>query len=480
VLYPLEDKYIDEADKQRLMQMPEIDREKILGERMEEHQRILDKRNLDQMLKDQAKGGDSESVSKAAKRQHAVKGASKEKSRTLDELRAKRKAKHEKKQRSPRRERSSSPMDMETDTDEEDGQISKYEEEEEKDRKRFEKSEQEDEPITLDDLNKCRLTRTLLAKYCFAPWFEDYVKGAWVRYLIGYENGQSIYRICEITNLGATLIPPYKVDDKTVNQTMELKHGKSIKPFSMDKVSNAEFNQKEFERVQKVWQSEQVKLPSKRSLDKKHQELEKFVNQPLTEPVVAKMLARKSEIEALAGKPTVQSATLERSRLNQARTLALRRLDQAEVEMIDKQLAELPALPMAREEVTSDMLAKVNERNRKANLEAVRMSEIQEVERKRRDRKLQAAARASGASTPVDPSARLKTVPKMFNSISRPGTPKSNGGTPLLAPEKTGIAARSVSPLLPSALSARVAPPDKSKTFETSIIDAIEVDLGDF
>jgi RNA polymerase-associated protein RTF1 len=50
------------------MQLPEIEREKILGERMEEHQRILDKRNLNQMLKDQAQGGDSESVSKAAKR----------------------------------------------------------------------------------------------------------------------------------------------------------------------------------------------------------------------------------------------------------------------------------------------------------------------------------------------------------------------------------------------------------------------------
>jgi RNA polymerase-associated protein RTF1 len=50
------------------MQLPEIERENILGERMEEHQRIVDKRNLDQMLKDQTKGGDSESVSKAAKR----------------------------------------------------------------------------------------------------------------------------------------------------------------------------------------------------------------------------------------------------------------------------------------------------------------------------------------------------------------------------------------------------------------------------
>jgi RNA polymerase-associated protein RTF1 len=448
---------------------------------MEEHQRIVDKRNLDQMLKDQTKGGDSESVSQAAKRQHSVRGATKEKFRKLDELKARRKAKDEKKRskNSPRRDRSSSPMDMETDSeDEEDGQISKYDEEQEKDRKRYGKPEPDDEPVALEDLNKCRLTRTLLAKHCMAPWFEDYVKGAWVRYLIGQENGQPVYRVCEIMNLGVDLVKPYKIDDKIVNQTIELRHGESVRSFLMDKVSNSEFHLKEFERVQKVWQAEGVKLPSKRSLEKKHQELSKLSTQPMTESDVTAMLARKSELQT--GKPTGQSATMERSRLNQARTLALRRQDFKEVGAIDQQLSELPAATGTREEEISDMLAKVNERNRKANLDAVRKSEIQEAERKRRDRKLQAAARASGTSTPVDPSARLRTVPKLFNSISRPGTPKSNGGTPLLQPERAGAAARSVSPLPSSALSGRLGSPGKSQTFEASIIDAIEVDLGDF
>src|ERR1700729_1826211 len=69
-------------------------------------------------------------------------------------------------------------MDMETDSeDEEDGQISKYDEEQEKGRKRYGTPEPDEEPVALEDLNKCRLTRTLLAKHCMAPWFEDYVKG---------------------------------------------------------------------------------------------------------------------------------------------------------------------------------------------------------------------------------------------------------------------------------------------------------------
>lgn len=49
------------------MQMPEIDRENAIAQRLEEMQALQDKRNLDQMLR--AQRGESESVSKAAKRE---------------------------------------------------------------------------------------------------------------------------------------------------------------------------------------------------------------------------------------------------------------------------------------------------------------------------------------------------------------------------------------------------------------------------
>ena len=49
--------------------MPEIEREEVLAQRLEEMQRIQDKRNLIQLLKAQ-KSGDGDTVSKAAKRAH--------------------------------------------------------------------------------------------------------------------------------------------------------------------------------------------------------------------------------------------------------------------------------------------------------------------------------------------------------------------------------------------------------------------------
>ncbi len=135
------------------------------------------------------------------------------------------------------------------------------------------------------------------------------------------------------------------------------------------------------------------------------------------------MLARKNQFQS--HKQTNTSLTMEKSRLNQARTLALRRNDLTELAEVDKQLAVLNADLAERnrdkdENRKDDVLTKVNERNRKANMEAVRNAELREAERKRRERKLLAAG-GSGTATPTmgsnfDPSARLRTIPKVFNN----------------------------------------------------------------
>lgn len=87
--YPLDGKYKDEYDRQqlvfelsslhptanrvslvnRLLQMPEVEREEILSQRLEEKQQLLDKRLLSQMVQQQRGGGADESVAKAAKRE---------------------------------------------------------------------------------------------------------------------------------------------------------------------------------------------------------------------------------------------------------------------------------------------------------------------------------------------------------------------------------------------------------------------------
>lgn len=124
------------------------------------------------------------------------------------------------------------------------------------------------------------------------------------------------------------------------------------------------------------------------------------------------MLIRKNQ---LMGNKNAGLSTLERSSLNQKRTLAFRRHDFAEVAEIDAKLAEDAAntseQPARKHDTHADMLTKVNERNRKANLEAVRKAELMESERKRRERRL---GQSGGTPAPIDPSARLKVAPRTF------------------------------------------------------------------
>ncbi|CAL1710020.1 unnamed protein product [Somion occarium] len=482
--YPLEGKYTDEADRERLLGLSEIEREDILAQRQEEMQRIKMRSQLDQMVKDQNGRKDDNNISKTAKRQHTQRGATKEKTRKLDELKAKRKAKDERKRTdSPKRDRSSSPMDMETSEEEdEDGQVSKLEEEEERLNKIYGKdSPAEEEPIAIEDLEKVRISRDHLAKYCLSPWFEDYVKGAWVRYLIGMDEAQQpIYRACEVVNLGANLVKPYKINDRTINQVLELKHGAAIKTWAMDKVSNSPFTSREFDRLVRVFDSEKIKLPSKRQIEKKAEQIHKFATQPMTESDINAMLARKHQLQA--SKLTGTALTMERSRLSQARTLALRRHDQEEVQQIDAKLVELSeqqadSKPSRKqEESVEDILAKVNERNRRANAEAIRKAELRETERKRRERKLALANGSATPTTPNDPSGRLKSTSKFLSS--RPGTPG------IATPGPTDIA-RSVSPLPAAATTISTTTPSKpssglKSSFEASVLESVDIDLGDF
>jgi RNA polymerase-associated protein RTF1 len=214
------------------------------------------------------------------------------------------------------------------------------------------------------------------------------------------------------------------------------------------------------------------------------------------------MLRRKSELQGDSGKPQAANrATLERARLTQARTLAVRRNDREEVAKLDADLADLAVeSPPEPTEDASALLAKVNERNRKANLEAIRRAELQEAERKRRERRL-------GTPTALDPSARLRTVPRLFASryvriwsfpvpfvlvravgeliilfsLCSLSVPRSTTPNPGGSPAPDAHASKNS----PQASAAPAQSPSKAGLngkgdFHARVLETIEIDLGDF
>jgi RNA polymerase-associated protein RTF1 len=128
---------------------------------------------------------------------HTQRGATKTKTDKLAELKAKRRAKDERKKVidmtlrcglsfhclqsgkdkvSPKRHGSVSSNNMEISSEEEDGEINKDEQLEERVRNTFDKAEPE-ERIEMTDVQSLLLTRDKLVNYYLRPWFEEYVKG---------------------------------------------------------------------------------------------------------------------------------------------------------------------------------------------------------------------------------------------------------------------------------------------------------------
>ena len=451
--YPLEGKYIDEYDREKLLDMNEMERETIISQRLEEMQKLVDKRNLESMLRENR--GEGDTVAKAAKRQHAQRGVTKEKTKGLDELKARRRAKDDRKRTrtdSPRRDRSSSPVDMDmSDEEDEDGQITKYEEEDE----RVERRMRKDDPITKEILQSCWLPRSKLEAHAMTPWFEEYAKGSFVRYMVGHDKIEGPkYRVCEIINV-VKGDKPYKIETETTDDWVDLKHGKSSKVFKMDLISNTPFSDREYDRWKITCDTDQVKLPSKSDLDRKHAQLQKHDSRTRTEADISAIINRRKGLNTV---PSTQSITLERSRLYQSLNLAEKRQDfleaadlRAQIQTLEASIAASSA-PVLTEKKFD--LALVNERNRQKNQEAIRKQEQAEAERKRKERKLRLeAGMGSGAATPVD--SRVKGL----------GTPSSRPGTPT-------VKAKIVDSFTLS--------PSEGIAADSSFLATIDVDLGDF
>lgn len=63
--------------------------------------------------------------------------------------------------------------------------IKRNEDNQTKDLKKTTKKKQEDPPITLDEINKCRIPRTYLEKWLYEPYFDKVVTNSFVRISIG-------------------------------------------------------------------------------------------------------------------------------------------------------------------------------------------------------------------------------------------------------------------------------------------------------
>ena len=199
-LYPLEGKYRDAKDKARILSMTQLEQEAILAERAEEAEskkremllkNLVDTRDRETEKSKKRKAGaaDIEDVGRKStrtKRGEALDAYTRQREAAREDgrRRASNRTVRRSRTRSDRSRSSQLDADGESDNDYARGTMRRPEPE---------------VPVDLVDIERIRVGRSRLAKYCFFPRFDETMTGCFSRVCIGQDKaGINTYRMTQV------------------------------------------------------------------------------------------------------------------------------------------------------------------------------------------------------------------------------------------------------------------------------------------
>ncbi|TWU72211.1 hypothetical protein ED733_002879 [Metarhizium rileyi] len=450
--YPVDGRFTSEEEKAEIMAMREVDRERILAERMDEVERQRQRRRLRQMIEEterrnvkkkrSADTAELEDGQRKASRQRTGKGSES----AMDSLRRAR-AEKAKRKEDKTRGRAYSPS-RQGSADEGSG------DEFGRARSRTPEKEQEKEapPAELKDFERVRLGRNEFSQVCFTPGFEPAITGCYIRIALGPhpDTGVEQYRMAVIK--GFTTSRPYALTGPqgpfVTDQYVKAAHGKAVKEFPFIAASSGKFTDHELNRYQVTCTNENIKLPTKAYLTGKIDEINNLINHKWTSEEIKARLAKRNELKR-------RFDPAERERVGKRLDEAVARGDESKAQELQEELEQLGTQRLAfrtslgssrnvgapREATEQDRLAERNRENRRMNAELVRKAQLKE---KARSREIEMALKR-GEQVAEDPSRRLRTKAKFVHDVndtpqklsangSEAGTPTN--GTPKMAATK--------------------------------------------
>ncbi|XP_077248517.1 plus-3 domain-containing protein [Tasmannia lanceolata] len=224
------------------------------------------------------------------------------------------------------------------------------------------------EKPTYEDIKEITIRRSKLAKWFMEPFFEDLIVGCFVRVGIGMtRSGQSIYRLCMVRNVDSSEPDRlYKLENRSTYKYLNCIWGNesSAARWQMARVSDSAPPEKEFnEWVREVERSNGRMMSRKDVLEKRDaiQKINTFVYSAAT---VKQMLQEK---KSASSRPLNIAA--EKDRLRKELEVAESRRDVEEVERIQTRLKELENMSRQVKEKDSKAvrLAEMNKKNRAEN-----------------------------------------------------------------------------------------------------------------
>lgn len=272
----------DEAERKKLFELPQLERETLIGKVYEEK---IKEKEMQKIINDTKKGTRDYAIqdikNKRINFNNRKQRTYEEESPELGEV-----SSQEYQRRVNKKGKLNDDEDYEVNEEEKvkqsettDIKIIKDEEDE--------KTLEEDSKITdIEDIEKIRISRKLFETYHSHKLFKETIKNCFVRVNLGGKHSvgsqSETYIVAVIKDIVESPGESYKISDKTYSKYFIAHNGESEKKFSFNFISNSPFEKFEFEKWITRMERNNIQLPKKAFIRKKEEDIEKMKNYEFT------------------------------------------------------------------------------------------------------------------------------------------------------------------------------------------------------
>uniref|UniRef100_A0A667Z2X1 RNA polymerase-associated protein RTF1 homolog n=1 Tax=Myripristis murdjan TaxID=586833 RepID=A0A667Z2X1_9TELE len=222
------------------------------------------------------------------------------------------------------------------------------------------------QPVSLpDELNRIRLSRHKLERWCHMPFFAKTVTGCFVRIGIGNSSSKPVYRVAEIVDVVETA-KVYQLGSTRTNKGLQLRHGGDTRVFRLEFVSNQEFTENEFMKWKEAMVVAGMQVPTLDEITKKEQSIKEALNYKFNDKDIEDIVKEKDRF-----RKAPPNYAMKKTQLLKDKAMAEESGDGDKVKVIQDELNELEeraeALDRQRTKNIS-AISYINQRNRSWNI----------------------------------------------------------------------------------------------------------------
>ncbi|XP_057716348.1 RNA polymerase-associated protein RTF1 homolog [Corythoichthys intestinalis] len=280
------------------------------------------------------------------------------------------------------------------------------------------------QPVSLpDELNRIRLSRHKLERWCHMPFFAKTVTGCFVRIGIGNSSSKPVYRVAEITDVVETA-KVYQLGTTRTNKGLQLRHGGDMRVFRLEFVSNQEFTENEFMKWKEAMIVAGMQVPTLDEITKKEQSIKEAMNYKFNDKDIEDIVKEKDRF-----RKAPPNYAMKKTQLLKDKAMAEESGDGDKVKVIQDELNELEeraeALDRQRTKNIS-AISYINQRNRSWNIvesEKALVAEGQNAKNQQMDPFTRRQCKPTMVSNARDPSVHAAILAHLNQKYGSGSTP---------------------------------------------------------